>query len=134
VADAVARTGAVVIGRNEGARLLRCLASLGEVAGRLVYVDSASTDGSAAAALKLGADVIILDMARPFTAARARAEGFARLEALAPACEYVLFVDGDCEVESGWLEAAGRFLDGNVDFAVACGRRRERFPEASRYN
>lgn len=132
--DNVATTGAVVIGRNEGARLLRCLESLASLRGRLVYVDSASTDGSSAAARERGADVVTLDMGRPFTAARARAEGFARLEELAPALEYVLFVDGDCEVEAGWLEAATEFLDGHSDFAVACGRRRERFPEASRYN
>ncbi len=134
MADMVARTGAVVIGRNEGPRLLRCLASLDDLRGRLVYVDSASTDGSAAAAHKLGADVVVLDMGRPFTAARARAEGFARLEALAPSLEYVMFVDGDCEVETGWLDAATGFLVEHPDFAVACGRRRERSPEASRYN
>lgn len=134
MADSVARCGAVAIGRNEGDRLLRCLASLGDLRGRLVYVDSASTDGSVDAARKAGAEVVMLDMARPFTAARARAEGFARLEAVAPALEYVMFVDGDCEVEAGWLEAAIAFLDTHADFAVACGRRRERSPEASRYN
>jgi len=134
MADAATRTGAVVIGRNEGERLLRCLASLRRLAERLIYVDSASSDGSADAARRLGADVIVLDMARPFTAARARAEGFARLEALAPEAEYVMFVDGDCEVESGWLDAAAEFLDDRHDFAVVCGRRRERSPDASRYN
>jgi GT2 family glycosyltransferase len=134
MADMVARIGAVVIGRNEGPRLLRCLASLEGLRGRLVYVDSASTDGSPAAARELGADVVMLDMARPFTAARARAEGFARLETLAPMFEYVMFVDGDCEVEAGWLAAATGFLVAHPDFAVACGRRRERSPGASRYN
>ena len=37
---------AVVIGRNEGARLLACLASLQGQVRRVVYVDSGSTDGS----------------------------------------------------------------------------------------
>ena len=134
MADLVATAGAVVIGRNEGPRLLRCLASLNGLRGRLVYVDSASTDGSVAAARELGADVVMLDMTRPFTAARARAEGFARLEARAPTLEYVMFIDGDCEMEAGWLETATGFLAEHPDFAVACGRRRERSPEASRYN
>ena len=37
---------AVVIGRNEGARLLACLASLSGQVRRVVYVDSGSTDSS----------------------------------------------------------------------------------------
>lgn len=134
MADLAARTGAVVIGRNEGDRLLRCLASLAELRPRVVYVDSASTDGSVAAAREFGAEIVALDLDRPFTAARARAEGLARLEALVPDIEYVMFVDGDCEVEAGWIATACEFLDGNPGFAVACGRRRERAPGASRYN
>ena len=62
---------AVVIGRNEGARLTACLASLEGQVRRLVYVDSGSTDGSAEAARLAGAEVVDLDMSRPFTAARA---------------------------------------------------------------
>lgn len=134
MADPVTRTGAVVIGRNEGPRLLRCLASLDDMRGQLIYVDSGSTDDSVEAARQWGADVVILDMARPFTAARARAEGFDRLQAFAPTLDYVMFVDGDCEVEAGWLPAAGVFLDEHPKFAVVCGRRRELAPEASRYN
>ena len=134
MADNAVKIGAVVIGRNEGQRLIRCLASLSSLRGPLVYVDSGSTDDSPAASSQLGADVVVLDMTRPFTAARARAEGFARLRALAPELEYVLFVDGDCEVEIGWLQTATGFLNAHPEFAVACGRRRERFPEASCYN
>lgn len=134
MAEVRERVGAVVIGRNEGERLLRCLASLSQLARRLVYVDSASTDRSVSAARKMGASVVMLDMNRPFTAARARAEGFAQLATMAPALDYVMFIDGDCEVETGWLEIAVGFLDDHPGFAVACGRRRERSPDASRYN
>ena len=132
--DPVPNIGAVVIGRNEGVRLLRCLASVAPLLGRLVYVDSASTDGSVVAARELGASVLMLDMDRPFTAARARAEGFAHLQTLSPGLDYVMFIDGDCEVENGWLESATAFLHDNRDFAVVCGRRRERSPGSSRYN
>ena len=53
---AAAAIGAVAIGRNEGERLVRCLAALfAQGAGRVVYVDSGSTDGSVAAARGLGA-------------------------------------------------------------------------------
>lgn len=126
--------GVVAIGRNEGERLVRCLRSL-QASGRpMVYVDSASTDGSAEAAQALGANVVALDMGRPFTAARARAEGLAALEAAHPRIEHVFFVDGDCEVEPGFLPAARAFLDSHPEFAVVAGRRRERFPHASPYN
>lgn len=134
MAETMSRAGAVVIGRNEGDRLLRCLASITALPDRLVYVDSASTDGSADAARELGASVVMLDMSLPFTAARARAEGFAHLRALAPGLDYVMFIDGDCVVESGWMAAASAFLDGHPDFAVVCGRRRELSPGSSRYN
>ena len=40
--------GAVAIGRNEGDRLLTCLHSLVGRVGRVVYVDSGSTDDSVA--------------------------------------------------------------------------------------
>ena len=46
--------GIVVIGRNEGERLVRCLRSIGGGV-PVVYVDSGSTDGSVAAATAAGA-------------------------------------------------------------------------------
>jgi GT2 family glycosyltransferase len=123
----------VLIGRNEGARLLRCLASVQGQAGRVVYVDSGSTDGSAAAARAAGAEVVELDLTQPFTAARARNAGLAVLRQGALP-DWVHFVDGDCEVQPGWIDTARRFLETHPRAAVACGRRRERFPEASVYN
>jgi GT2 family glycosyltransferase len=126
--------GVVVIGRNEGSRLARCLASLLSSTDKVVYVDSGSTDASVRMARELGVEVVELDMTLPFTAARARNEGFARLQQLQPAIAYVQFVDGDCEVLSGWLTKAQAFLDQHADVAVVCGRRRERFPQRSIYN
>lgn len=126
--------GAVIIGRNEGERLVRCLASMAGAANRMVYVDSGSTDGSVAAAKAAGAEVVALDMSRPFTAARARNAGLEVLRSTSPRPDYVQFVDGDCELQSGWIATAQAFLDRTPKAAVACGRRRERFPEASVYN
>ena len=51
--DAMNEPGIVVIGRNEGDRLRRCLASLGGH-GPAVYVDSGSTDDSVALARSMG--------------------------------------------------------------------------------
>jgi glycosyltransferase involved in cell wall biosynthesis len=126
--------GVVIIGRNEGERLRRCLRSLGDLARAAVYVDSGSTDASVQSAKDLGATVIDLDMSQPFTAARARNEGFAKLKALFPGVAYVQCVDGDCELASGWLASAYDFLQERADVALVCGRRRERSPEASIYN
>ena len=126
--------GAVVIGRNEGERLKICFGSLGGVAGRVVYVDSGSTDGSVRTARAMGVDALELDMHVPFTAARARNEGFRRLRVMAPDLAYVQFVDGDCEVVTGWMEKAAAWLDAYPDVAVVCGRRRERHPRQSIYN
>lgn len=124
---------AVVIGRNEGARLLRCLASLKGIT-HLVYVDSGSTDGSAAAARAEGAEVVDLDMSRPFTAARARNAGVERLRITGHHPTYIQFVDGDCEMQPGWMDRARAFLDARQEVAAVCGRLRERHPEASVYN
>ncbi|WP_136475927.1 glycosyltransferase family 2 protein [Pseudomonas sp. DG56-2] len=126
--------GVVVIGRNEGQRLERCLASLRGGADKIVYVDSGSTDGSVQMALARGVQVLALDLSVPFTAARARNEGFACLQRLLPAMRHVQFVDGDCEVDAGWLAKAQAFLDAHPEVAVVCGRRRERFPQRSVYN
>lgn len=134
MSETAMRTGIVAIGRNEGERLIRCLTSLKPSGCPIVYVDSGSTDGSPAAAVQLGATAVALDMTRPFTAARARAEGVAALEAANPGLEGVFFIDGDCELEPSFLPEAIRFLADHPDFAVACGRRRERFPGASPYN
>jgi len=127
--------GIVVIGRNEGERLVNCLNSVKrQKNAEVIYVDSGSTDDSPAAAVHLGTKVVNLDISRPFSAARARNEGFAALVELNPNVRFVQFVDGDCELVPGWLEAALEFLARRNDVAVVCGRRRERHPETSIYN
>ncbi len=129
------RPGVVVIGRNEGERLRTCLASLAAQATRqVVYVDSGSTDGSVQLARDMGALVAELDRTLPFTAARARNAGFARLLQAVPDLQSVQFVDGDCEVVAGWLSRAENELSNDSSLAVVCGRRRERFRERSIYN
>jgi glycosyltransferase involved in cell wall biosynthesis len=100
----------------------------------VVYVDSASSDGSADLARSMGAEVVALDMSLPFSAARARNEGFERLVRGEPDVKFIQFVDGDCEVVEGWVERARQELEKRTDVAVVCGRRRERFPGASVYN
>ncbi len=126
--------GVVVIGRNEGERLRRCLKSVSGSADKVVYVDSGSTDGSVTMAREMGVVIVDLDMQIPFTAARARNEGARLLLQLIPQLEYIQFVDGDCELIASWLEKAEVFLEANKNVAMICGRLRERYPERSIYN
>ncbi|WP_210528175.1 glycosyltransferase [Rubellimicrobium arenae] len=120
----MSRVGAVAIGRNEGQRLERCLTSLRTQVERIVYVDSGSRDGSVALARGLGLDVVLLDTSVPFTAARARNAGLEALLAQGN-LDYVQFVDGDCGVEPGWIDAACATLDAHPDIGIVTGWRTE---------
>ncbi|MFP4328165.1 MAG: glycosyltransferase [Paracoccaceae bacterium] len=125
--------GIVLIGRNEGARLRACLASVAGVEARVIYVDSGSSDDSVAAARAAGAQVVELDPQNPFTAARARNAGFEALRAgRLPAI--VQFLDGDCTLVPGWLEAGQARLAEAPDLGLVTGWREEIHPEASIYN
>lgn len=95
----------VVIGRNEGERLARCLESVRAADYpreqlELLYVDSNSTDGSRELARNLGAQVIAITTG-PLSAARARNLGWRQAR-----CGLVHFVDGDCILNSAWLRKA----------------------------
>ena len=117
--------GVVVIGRNEGERLKRCLRSLlAQGAGPIVYVDSGSTDDSVAFSGSLGVRVVNLDTSIPFTMARGRNAGFEELQRLFPTLRWVQFVDGDCEVRPDWIARARAAFVDRPELAAVCGRRR----------
>ena len=124
---------AIVIGRNEGERLRLCLSSIARQCDHIVYVDSGSRDGSAALARSLKVDVVELDSATPFCAARGRNEGFAFASRHYPPFEMVQFVDGDCELMQGWVERAVRELQQHPEAAAVFGRRREVLADRSLY-
>ena len=128
-----AKLGLVVIGRNEGERLRRCFVSVRGIAHR-VYVDSGSSDGSVEAACAEGIEVVRLRSPPHFTAARARNAGLTRLLELQPQLQFVQMVDGDCEVQAGWIDTALQTLQADSRLALVFGRRRERHPEQSVYN
>lgn len=133
MAKSWSQLGVVAIGRNEGIRLKACLRSVPDGI-PIVYVDSGSTDGSASFPQAHGTKVVELDPRQPFTAARARNEGFMLLMLLRPELKFVQFVDGDCELERDWLGYSQAFLSAHPAYDAVCGRRRERFPEVSYYN
>jgi GT2 family glycosyltransferase len=123
----------VIIGRNEGERLNRCLQSVGLVRGvegkaELIYVDSDSTDGSPQTARNFDAQVIVLHGGIQ-TAARARNAGWQQARAA-----YVLFLDGDTILEPHFVQTALKILASDPAIAAVWGHRRELHPERSVYN
>ncbi len=131
----LSETGIVIIGRNEGERLRRCIASIPrELLSRTIYVDSGSTDKSNEYAKNKGLITHELDMSKHFTAARARNAGFNILLKHYPELRYVHFIDGDCSFARGWINFAIQYLESHPVVAVTCGQRREIHPNASIYN
>jgi len=131
---ASATVGFVVIGRNEGPRLGLCLQSVLAQSNRVVYADSASSDGSAELADRLGVASLVLADDGKLSAARGRNAGYAGLVARFPECETVMFLDGDCILQPRWMEQAVAFLEEHPQVAVVCGRRFEAHPDVSIYN
>jgi len=115
----------VLIGRNEGERLIKSLASVVPQARRVVYVDSGSTDDSVTNAERVGAQVVNLDMSVPFTAARARNSGVEALMALDDPPEFIQFLDGDCVLRDGWLDHATTAMRSKPDLAIVTGLQAE---------
>ena len=122
----------VVIGRNEGERLERCLRSIREADYpaekiELIYVDTDSTDDSREIAGSLGADVVTTKPERP-SAAAARNAGLR-----VASHELVHFFDGDTIVNQAWLKKAVSTME-NPEVVAVYGRREEIAPEATIYN
>jgi GT2 family glycosyltransferase len=122
----------VVIGRNEGHRLVRCLNSIRGIRGfariQLIYADSASTDGSAQLAAQYGADVVVVYPERP-TAAIGRNAGWRRASE-----EFVLFLDGDTVLHPDFPRAAFDAMTADCQICAVWGHRREMYPDQSIYN
>ena len=121
----------VIIGRNEGERLERCILSAQDISGwsavEMLYVDSGSTDGSPQRAAQLGATVLPLPSGT-FTAARARNLGWRHASG-----EYVLFLDGDTILNAVFPLYALEELRKHPENAAAWGHRREICPGLSVY-
>ena len=126
--------GAVAIGRNEGERLRRCLASMEGKFDRVVYVDSGSTDDSLEIAKAANVEIVNLDLSIPFTAARARNAGFAQLAANCGLPEFVQFVDGDCALQPEWIDQARAAIEDDPSLGLVTGWRSEIYRDRSIYN
>jgi cellulose synthase/poly-beta-1,6-N-acetylglucosamine synthase-like glycosyltransferase len=121
----------VIIGRNEGERLQRCIASVqqahwGSLNYDIWYVDSRSTDDSLARAQALGVQTLVLPSG-PMCAAKARNLGWEEADG-----EFILFLDGDTELHPDFVNHALRALD-DSGLCAAWGHRRESNPQQSLY-
>lgn len=125
---------AVVIGRNEGERLKKCLASVQAQVSRIVYVDSGSSDDSVAHARSLGIEVVELDTSAPFTAARGRNAGFMALHSSGQMPDFVQFIDGDCLLAPNWISAALTHVSDRPELGIVTGWRSEIDRNRSVYN
>lgn len=117
--------------------MVRCLEAAFEQAPErraVIYIDSGSTDGSLQRAAALGATALELDASVPFTAARARNLGLAHVHQYLPEVQLIQFLDADCELFAGWIDAAQAKLLDDQELAGVAGILRERYPEASLYN
>lgn len=133
-ADFTGDVGVVVIGRNEGERLRRCLTAPGIEGLTTVYVDSGSTDGSVELATSLGVHAIALDTSRPFTAARGRNAGITYLAENYPDLSFVQLLDGDTEIDRHFIAAAVLEVHSDEIIGAVSGRLREKFAAGSKYN
>lgn len=130
--DASPAVSVVVIGRNEGQRLARCLESIRKSDYppdriEVIYVDSASTDDSVATARRLGATVVELPPGF-LSAAAARNAGLA-----AASCELIQFLDGDTILHRDWLPNAVRHI-APPDVGAVFGHRHEVDSKANTYS
>ena len=128
------RVAAVVIGRNEGDRLGPSLRSVQAAGLPVVYADSASSDGSVAAAGSLDVPVVELSDDAPLSAGRGRNEGLAEALRRWPETEFVMFLDGDCVLDREFPSAAVETFARYPECAIVTGHLAERAPEASIYN
>ena len=121
----------VVIGRNEGERLRRCLQSVFEMDRcgfevEVIYADSGSIDGSVELAQSMGARTIVLHPERP-SAALGRNAGWRAAKG-----SIVLFLDGDTILHPRFVtDSLHEFSDPEI--AVVWGHRRELYPDRSIY-
>ncbi len=121
----------VIIGRNEGQRLIDCINSVRAMDDlpenlEIIYVDSDSTDGSPERALALDVQVILVHPDRP-AAAIGRNAGWRAAQA-----PLVLFLDGDTILQPDFIKQALLEL-ADPKVAVVCGCRRELYPQNSIY-
>jgi len=115
----------VVIARNEAAILGTCLAAVRRAlavqgGGEILLVDSASVDSTARVGIESGCRVLSVRRSSRICPSAMRRLGATRTDS-----RYILFLDGDCELEREFLPAALAAMESNPSLGVVAGRRRD---------
>jgi glycosyltransferase involved in cell wall biosynthesis len=115
----------VVVARNEQATLEICLAAIRREldsvgGGEILLVDSGSTDRTPELGLEAGCQVLSVRRASRMCPSAMRYLGAQRTRS-----RYILFLDGDCELEPGFLPAALEAMSVDASLGVVAGRRRD---------
>ena len=126
----VSKLTVVVIARNEEGHIADCLGALKSALQdmaetRIILIDSCSTDRTVEIASRFSIEIYRYQ-GPPFSAAAGRRVGFSFVTS-----DYVLFLDGDCCIEPGWIEKGLAALDSTPSAAVVYGTRKEVFENAS---
>lgn len=119
----------VIIGRNEGDRLIQCIESVKNLdypsnKKEIIYVDSRSSDRSVENAEALGVEKVYIIEQEKTCAAIGRNLGLKHAEG-----ELVLFLDGDTQISKDFLNRAIPHFE-NDEVAVVFGKRTEIYPES----
>jgi glycosyltransferase involved in cell wall biosynthesis len=115
----------VIIARNEAPTLGLCLVAARQAldavgGGEILVVDSGSTDSTARVGIESGCRVLSVRKAACVCPSAMRRLGASRTDS-----RYVLFLDGDCELERGFLDVALKALESDPSLGVVAGRRRD---------
>lgn len=111
----------VLISKNQEWNIERLIKSvLEETAylplGRIILVDSASTDRTTEVAAQFPITIIKLNPEQRLTAAAGRYVGYQHTTG-----DFILFLDGDMELYPGWLDLALEVMKQRTDAGVLCG-------------
>lgn len=111
----------VIIGKNEEQFIAKsiqsALAGGAQLDGlEVIFVDSASTDRSVEIATQFPIRILQLRPDWPLCVAAGRYTGFLHSRG-----EYILFLDGDAEIEKEWLLRAVGFMDDNPQYGAIAG-------------
>lgn len=118
-----------VIGRNEAKNIERCARSLRRLAGtqiETIYVDSASTDGSAQVAARWFDRVLILEFSQHLNASAARHVGTREARG-----RWILYLDGDMELAPEIIADIDRLITSGNERQGLAGKTINIYPDGS---